>query len=273
MYGDKKQYIKEAIDLRYKMSPYLYSLMYRAHVTGLPLMEPLFMAFQQDEKTWNEGISFMWGDSLLIANVVEKGAKTRKVYLPKAEDENVQFYDFWTRMPYPAGEEIEIPVDLASIPMFVKSGAIVPMSGNHLMNLMTEKATELEILMAPDVDSEFVLYEDDGCTNEYLKGAYLKTRIAVTAGVKTYVHFTNEGDYDTAVESMYLDMIHREKSPFYVQLDGKELPHFLHRRKFEEAESGWYYSQRLKSVQVKYPNPKKDHEIMVSFEQFDLIGM
>ena len=151
--------------------------------------------------------------------------------------------------------------------------AVLPMSGNRLHNLMTEKTTELEILMAPDVDSEFVLYEDDGCTNEYLKGAYLKTRIAVTAGVKTYVHFTNEGDYDTAVESMYLDMIHREKSPFYVQLDGKELPHFLHRRKFEEAESGWYYSQRLKSVQVKYPNPKKDHEIMVSFEQFDLIGM
>ena len=55
-----------------------------------------------------------------------------------------------------------------------------------------------------------------------------------------------------------------------MQLDGKELPHFLHRRKFEEAESGWYYSQRLKSVQVKYPNPKKDHEVMVSFEQFDL---
>lgn len=39
---------------------------------------------------------------------------------------------------------------------------------------MTEKTTELEILMAPDVDSEFVLYEDDGCTNEYLKGAYLR---------------------------------------------------------------------------------------------------
>ena len=43
--------------------------------------------------------------------------------------------------------------------------------------------------------------------------------------------------------------------------------------KFEEAESGWYYSQRLKSVQIKYPNPKKNHEVLVSFEQFDLIGM
>ena len=151
--------------------------------------------------------------------------------------------------------------------------AVLPMSGNRLHNLMTEKTTALDILMAPDVDSEFTLYEDDGHTNDYRKGAYLKTKIAVKAGVKTVVTFTNEGSYETAVESMYLDMIHREKSPFYVQVDGKELPHFLHRRKFEEAESGWYYSQRLKSVQIKYPNPKKDHEVLVSFEQFDLIGM
>ena len=127
--------------------------------------------------------------------------------------------------------------------------------------------------MAPDVDSEFVLYEDDGCTNNYRQGLYLKTRISVTAGTSTLVKFENEGAYETAVESIYLDMIHREKAPFYVQRNGAKLPHFLHRRKFEEAEEGWYYSQRLKSVQIKYPNPKKDHVILVSFEQFDMIGM
>ena len=268
-----KQYIKDAIDFRYKLSPMLYSLMVRAHESGLPIWQPTFAVFQNDPATYDEGVDFMFGDSLLVANVVEKGQTVRPVYLPRTENENERFYNFYTREEYAPGQTIEVPVDISSIPLFVRSGAILPMSGNRLHNLMTEKTTELEILMAPDVDSEFVLYEDDGCTNEYLKGAYLKTRIAVTAGVKTYVHFTNEGDYDTAVESMYLDMIHREKSPFYVQLDGKELPHFLHRRKFEEAESGWYYSQRLKSVQVKYPNPKKDHEVMVSFEQFDLIGM
>ena len=273
MFSDKKQYIRDAINFRYKLSPMLYSLMVRAHESGLPIWQPTFAVFQNDPATYDEGVDFMFGDSLLVANVVEKGQTVRPVYLPKTENENERFYNFYTREEYAPGQTIEVPVDISSIPLFVRSGAILPMSGNRLHNLMTEKTTALEILMAPDVDSEFVLYEDDGCTNEYLKGAYLKTRIAVTAGVKTYVHFTNEGDYDTAVESMYLDMIHREKSPFYVQLDGKELPHFLHRRKFEEAESGWYYSQRLKSVQVKYPNPKKDHEIMVSFEQFDLIGM
>ena len=60
---------------------------------------------------------------------------------------------------------------------------------------------------------------------------------------------------------------------YVITVDGKEIPHFLHRRKFEEAECGWYYSQTLKSVQVKYLNPKKDHQVVVSFEQFDLIGM
>ena len=273
MYSDKKQYIKDAIDFRYKLSPTLYSLMERAHENGLPIWQPTFSVFQNDPATYDEGVDFMFGDSLLVANVVEKGQTVRPVYLPVTENENERFYDFYTREEYAPGQTIEVPVDIASIPLFVRSGAILPMSGNKLHNLMTEKTTALDILMAPDVDSEFTLYEDDGHTNDYRKGAYLKTKIAVKAGVKTVVTFTNEGSYETAVESMYLDMIHREKSPFYVQVDGKELPHFLHRRKFEEAESGWYYSQRLKSVQVKYPNPKKDHEIMVSFEQFDLIGM
>ncbi len=273
MFSDMKQYIKAAIDLRYHMSPYLYSLMYRAHVTGLPLMEPMFMAFQKDANTWKEGVDFMWGESLLVANVVEKGATTRKVYLPKTEDKEVRFYDFWTRQEYAAGQEIEVPVDISSVPMFVKSGAIVPMSSNRLMNLMTEKTTGLDILLAPDVDSEFVLYEDDGRTNDYQNGQYLTTRIKVTAGTKTVVSFENEGDYETAVETISLDVIHREKAPFYVQQDGRELPHFLHRRKFEEAKEGWYYSQRLKSVQIKYANPKKNHQVLISFEQFDLIGM
>ncbi len=93
------------------------------------------------------------------------------------------------------------------------------------------------------------------------------------AGERTWLEFAQEGSYETAVESMYIDMIHREKAPYWVTVDNKQLPHFLHRRKFEEAECGWYYSQRLKSVQIKYKNPKKDYKVLVSFEQFDLIGM
>ncbi|MGN0998052.1 MAG: DUF5110 domain-containing protein, partial [Faecousia sp.] len=273
MFRDKKQYIKDAIDFRYKLSPTLYSLMARAHENGLPILQPTFSVFQNDPDTYDEGVDFLFGDYLLVAGVVEKGQKIRPVYLPKTEDPRERFYDFYTREEYAPGQTLQVPVELSSIPLFLRSGAILPMSGNRLRNLMTEKTTALEILMAPDIDSEFVLYEDDGHSNDYRKGAYLKTHISVTAGTKTLVSFRHEGNYQTAVESINLDIIHREQAPFYVQLDGHVLPHFLHRRKYEEAEAGWYYSQRLKSVQVKYPNPKCDHALLVSFEQFYLIDM
>lgn len=273
MYSGVKDLIRAAIDLRYRMSPYLYSLERRAHDTGLPIMEPLFSAFQNDPATWQEGVDFMWGDGILAACVVEKGQSVRPVYLPKMEDPRAAWYNFRTRERFEGGQTVQVPVTLADIPMFIRSGAVIPMSGNPLTNLMTEKTRVLDLLLAPDVDSSFTLYEDDGVTNDYLQGHFLKTKIDVEAGVKTCVRFTHTGDYPTDVESIHLDVVHREKSPFYVQLDGETLPHFLHRKKFEAAECGWYYSQSLKSVQIRYPNPKADHVVLISFEVFDLIGM
>ena len=269
MYGDCTDYIREAIGLRYQLSPYLYSLMERAHETGLPIMEPMCSAFQKDVKCYEEGVDFMLGDSLLVANVVEKGAVSRKVYLPEGET----FYDFYTRAAYEGGRTVELPVDLGSIPLFVRSGAIIPMAEDRLDNLKTQQAEHLRILCAADRDGRFELYEDDGISMDYEKGGFLKTSITMTAGERTVLDFHQEGHYETAVKTLYLDMIHREKAPYWVKADGETIPHFLHRRKFEDADCGWYYSQRLKSVQIKYPNPKKDYQVIVSFEQFDLIGM
>lgn len=269
MYSGCTGYVKKAIEFRYRLFPYLYSLMERAHETGLPIMEPMCSAFQNDPKCYEEGVDFMFGDSLLVANVVEKGAKTRTVYLPEGCD----FYDFYTRERYVGGQTVELPVDLGSIPLFVKSGAIIPMAENQMHNMMTEDPTGIRLLCAADRNGVFDLYEDDGVSMDYEKGLYLKTRITMTAGERTTLDFCSEGEYATKIETISLDMIHREKAPYWVTVDGKEVPHFLHRRKFDEAECGWYYSQTLKSVQVKYKNPKKDHQVLVSFEQFDLIGM
>ena len=269
MYGDCTDYIREAIGLRYQLSPYLYSLMERAHKTGLPIMEPMCSAFQEDVKCYEEGVDFMLGDSLLVANVVEKGAVSRKVYLPEGET----FYDFYTRSAYEGGRIVELPVDLGSIPLFVRSGAIIPMAEDRLDNLKTQQAEHLRILCAADRDGRFELYEDDGISMDYEKGGFLKTSITMTAGERTVLDFHQEGHYETAVKTLYLDMIHHEKAPYWVKANGETIPHFLHRRKFEDADCGWYYSQRLKSVQIKYPNPKKDYQVIVSFEQFDLIGM
>ena len=273
MYHDTASIIKEAIDFRYALIPYLYSLAYRASEKGLPIMTAECMVFQDDPKTYKEGIDFMWGDCILVANIVEKGQEIRHVYLPKGENDNECWYDFYSRKPYAPGSDIDMKVDIRSIPMFVKSGAIIPMAMNRMTNLTMQQATELKVLMAPDIDSSFVLYEDDGISNDYCHGTYLKTHITIEAGEKTKIHFQCEGSYTTHVETFLLDIIHREKSPFYVLVDGHEMHHYLHRKKFDTCTEGWYYSQTLRSVLVKYNNPKRSHDVLVSFEQLDLIGM
>ena len=168
-------------------------------------MEPMCSAFQNDPNCYEEGVDFMFGDSLLVANVVEKGAKTRSIYLP---EEN-SFYDFYTRDFYAGGQTVEIPVDLSSIPLFIRSGAISPMAANKLDNLKTQQATGIILLCAADKDASFTLYEDDGVSMDYTNGGYLKTNISMAVGERTYLDFKQEGNYETAVETMYVDMIHR----------------------------------------------------------------
>ena len=269
MYSGTKHLIRQAIQFRYRLSPYMYALMARAARTGAPIMEPLVYAFQRDENCYNEGVEFMLGDSLLVANVVEKGVTEREIYLPKG----TVFYDYKTREAYEGGQTIRIPVTLESIPMFLKSGSILPMAENQIYNLATEKVTDLRILCVPDEDAEFDLYDDDGASMDYEQGVYANIHIEMKAGEQTILNFVKTGSYESPVERMHIDMVHREKSPYWVRVDGMEVPHFLNRSDYEAAESGWYYSQTLKSVQIKYPNIHRDYQVVVSFEAFDLIGM
>lgn len=269
MYSEYTDHIRRLIRFRYSLVPYYYSLMKRASETGLPVMEPMFSVFQEDESCYDEGVDFMVGDFLLVANVVEKGAASRQVYLPK----NETFYDFYTRDRYEGGRSVTVSVDIETIPLFLRGGAILPMALNQTDNLSTQWETGLHLLCADDQDGEFVLYEDDGASFDYLKGDYLKTFIRMKTGVHTTLDFKCEGSYLSKIEEIYVDVIHRESSPYRVWVDGKELPHYLYRPKFEKEEFGWYYSQSLKSVQIKYPNPKKDYMVKISYEAFDMIGM
>lgn len=269
MYPEVTHHLRNAIKLRYQMIPYFYSLMAEANHTGAPIMRPMFYEFQNDERCYDEGVDFMLGESLLVANVVEKGATTRKVYLP----EGSTFYDYYTRERYTGGQEIEFPVDLSSIPMFVRSGAIIPFARNEVTNLHKDRVTTLGLLMEASVDNKFELYEDDGISFNYKNGDYLKTTIDMKAGERVVIKFTKEGNFNSSVTNMFLDLICREKGPYWVSINGKKIEHFLHHPKFEKANEGWLYNHSLKSVQIKYPEIKGDVEVIVSFEQFDLIGM
>ena len=117
------------------------------------------------------------------------------------------------------------------------------------------------------------MYEDDGVSNDFEQGKFLTTDIKMQAGTTTKFSFHYSGSYESAVEQVKLYVIHHEKCPFYVMVDGVKIEHLLHRAEFEQAPCAWYYSQTRKCVEIKYPAIKRDHEVVISFEPFDMIGM
>ena len=213
----------------------------------------------------------MFGRDILVANVIEQGEKIKRVYLPSG----CKWYDWNDNFKcYEGGQVIEVPVTLESIPMFIREGAIIPMADNQLMSMANDKVTSLHLILAP-VDGEriYTLYDDDGVSNDFVNGMFRKTQIKMSGVNVVKVEFSSEGEYKDSVENITVEMIRKDRSPFWVSLGNRKLEHYLNRRKFESASEGWYYSQTKKAVLIKYLNPKENITLTVSFEDFDLIGM
>ena len=271
MYEENLPYIRAAYRLRYRLLPTLYSLMYESNQNGMPAWRPLFLEFPDDPKCYTDkNLTFMFGKSILVANVVEKGATTRTVYLPAG----CTWYDMNDNLrAYEGGQTIEVPVTLASIPMFLRGSAVV-VTTEDVKHILKDTMRQIDLLVAAETDTSFVLYDDDGHTEDYKNGVYAKTTITVKAGDRTDIRFATEGSYESPVERMTLKLVSKKKGALWASVDGQQLPQYIVRDGWEAAESGWYYNLPDRTIWVKFAKPaKKDFTVTVSTEKFDLIGM
>ena len=158
---------RKYLELRYRMLPYLYSAVHECVTTGMPIMRALWLQFPDDPKAVQCGEEYLWGKSLLVAPVVEKGATARRVYLPHSI-----WYDYWTGERLEGGREIERSVDLETMPLFVRAGSIIPLG--PVKQFTAQKVDEsLSISIYPGTDASFLLYEDDGSSFNYRKGEWM----------------------------------------------------------------------------------------------------
>jgi len=117
--------IKELLFLRERLKPYIAEGMKRAHEEGIPLMRPLFFDFPQDQEAYLVEDEYMFGPDLLVAPVLEEGARKRRVYLPQG----ARFRDAESGTTYQGGQWIEVDAPLSRIPLFVRDGAKLPIKG------------------------------------------------------------------------------------------------------------------------------------------------
>ena len=114
---------KKAVELRYQLLPYNYTLAFENNQKGTPLMRPLFFEEPSNEKLFNEKESYFWGDAFLIKPITKAGVTSTEVYFPKSNN----WFDFYSGKKYAAGSTETVVVAETSIPTFVRGGSFVPM--------------------------------------------------------------------------------------------------------------------------------------------------
>jgi alpha-glucosidase (family GH31 glycosyl hydrolase) len=158
---------KKYLELRYRLMPYLYSAVRETTLTGLPIMRALWLHYPDDPVAVARGDQYLWGRDILVAPVVEKGAASRRLYLPRGT-----WYDFWTDEKIDGGKEIDRPVDLSVMPLYVRAGAII--SAGPVRQYTSEPVVgPLTVTVYPGADGSFDLFEDDGKSFGYRKGAWM----------------------------------------------------------------------------------------------------
>jgi alpha-glucosidase/alpha-D-xyloside xylohydrolase len=163
---------KKYLELRYQMMPYLYSAVRETCETGLPIIRSLWLHYPEDATAAARGDEYLYGRDILVAPVVEKGATSRSLYLPRGD-----WYDFWTREKVAGGREITRKVDLETIPLYVRAGAVIPMG--PVKQYTDEKLDgPLTLWVHPGGDGAFSLYEDDGKSFDYRKGEFMRVNLA-----------------------------------------------------------------------------------------------
>lgn len=170
--------VKEYLNLRNKLVPYLYTEAYKYSNQGIPLIIPLYYKYQEAYDDLHYKNEYYFGTELFVSPLYDKqesimNRTIHRFYMPDGI-----WYDFITGKKYPGGRKYISFYKIEDYPVFAKAGAIVPLSNSDGIN----NPNQLEIQVFPGRSNSYNMYEDDGYTNSYLDDNYLLSSIDYTCG-------------------------------------------------------------------------------------------
>lgn len=182
MYPELLPQVRAVMDLRVRLMPTLYTLMWRAALHDEPVVRPLFLDFPDDPGAALVEDAFLLGPDLLVAPVLEEGETTRAVYLPAHPG---GWHDWHDGRHHAGGAAATVPAPLGRLPLFARAGAPIACDDGA-------GGCEFVLFGEPGPGSQAWLYEDDGETAEWREGAGRARRF----GVRT----TSDGEALTVLE-------------------------------------------------------------------------
>jgi alpha 1,3-glucosidase len=184
------KYIKNAVTLRYKLLPYIYTMFYKSHNTGYPILRPLWIAYEDKSIDEFSNVEFMFGDSILVRPIVDESehfSNDIRVLLPEVD----RWYDFFNHTEIMTKGDIMYPTTNDNIPVFIRGGSVIPMKLRVRRSTKILKHDPLTLIIALDNDGKAsgLLYLDDEVTYSHEeKEEYIFSKITVD---NEGVRFTN----------------------------------------------------------------------------------
>ena len=174
-----EQNFRRHVELRYRLLPYFQTLGWEAYLTGVPIIRPLFVEFPDDPETYQVDDQMMLGESAMLAPVLMKKARSRIIYFPKG-----LWFDYWTGRAYEGGQYLQIDTLPDFLPLFVRGGAILPMSKALDFIPRNHHFDHLELHFWPHYQGKFNFRDDDGTTTQYQSGKYSELEIETACNIK-----------------------------------------------------------------------------------------
>lgn len=190
------------LEYRYRLVPFLYSYMYKTAMTGEGLIRPMFFMFEQEE-AYDKDYQYMFGKEMLVAPVLDEGASEVEVWLPELEN-NRGWIDLHSGEKFEGGQTLEVNTPLDEIPVFVHQPSLFPL-GKVKPHLGASPDDTLTLMVYPGGKAIFDLYEDDGTSNDYLKGKFAVTSLRTTTNgneLKIRINAAN-GQFDQMLKKRY----------------------------------------------------------------------
>ena len=238
------------LKLKSRLVPYVYSLSRVAYDTGVPPVRAMVMEFPQDPSLYanstGSGYQFMTGPWLLVAPVFDEGVTRDSIYLPAG-----LWHDYWNGTVYSGPITIDgYDSPLEKLPIFVRSGAIVPMRpAVNFDGQAPEDPLTLEVYPTNGTTA-FQLYEDDGVTrNATEHGQFTWTNISCIGptdpqGNTTITVGPAVGSFPgKPSKRSYLLHVHWKTAPLKVMVNGQEIPGFKSLPAMDYSqEGGWTFT-------------------------------
>lgn len=222
------------LQLRHKLIPYLYSMNYKTHLEGIPLVQPMY--YQHDtQEAYEVPNQYYFGSEMIVCPITKPVDRRTLLaefdaWLPEGN-----YFDLFTGQYYEGGRRIKIYRNLASIPVFVRAGGIIPMAKDYKECHM-HNPKELEVHIYHGANGSFDMYED--ACEESIGESPVITRFAYVAGKTAELSIQVEGEAEGVIPEdrtyeIYIKGISEPKNIVFVSNDSLEYSYYYDAEKKE----------------------------------------